>query len=194
MGERDELWVRVLTSGGPDNDGPAKWYTLTALAAALRPLLAQPEQPAAAADATAADTAALQARVAELEAAAEAIAHDLRTARAERDWARNARDNANRTVDTLREQLVAANRQLDKAAANVQQADAAKQRAELRAADMADTIAAQVATIARLTMERDELAAKWAAIPWAALGYWMPRTGDSMARDWFNANRPAVTD
>ncbi len=47
--------------------------------------------------------------------------------------------------------------------------DAAKQRAELRAADMADTIKAQAATIAALTMERDELAAKWAAVPWAAI-------------------------
>jgi hypothetical protein len=84
MGERDELWVRVLTPGGPDNDGPAKWYSLPELAAALRPLLAQRPQPAAPAD------------------------------------------------------------------------DAAL-RAELRAADMADTIKAQAATIAKLTAERDEL-------------------------------------
>jgi hypothetical protein len=94
MSERDELWVRVADSDeGPAHDGPAKWYTLTAFAAALaphlRPLLTQP------------------------------------------------------------------------APADVLSLDAKLQRAELRAADMADTVAAQERTIAKLMQERDELAAKW---------------------------------
>ena len=168
------------------------------LATAWRDSLTQRPQPAA----NAADTAALQARVAELEAANADTSHTLRLALTQLDWARWTRDEYANKLDKHRAELRELRTELDAARTSVQQIDAAKQRDELRDRAHAaegmigalgrDLEAAHV-QIAELTAERDDLAAKWAAVPWAEFEALMCGPNcplNAYVRNWYNANSP----